>query len=327
MKRFPLPDAPAPAIEVRNVSKSYGAVRALSGITLSIPRGELFGLLGPNGAGKSTLINIVTGLVRRDGGEVRVFGYDVERDYRATRSLIGAVPQELVYDHFFTVRQSLRIQSGYYGVTRNDDWIEELLERLELKEHEKKTIRELSGGMKRRLLVAKAMVHRPPVLILDEPTAGVDVALRRSLWDLVRKVHAGGTTVVLTTHYLDEAEELCERVGIIHRGVFVALDRKEALMQQIHNRKVTLDFSVPMPRLPEELVKIGGSLSEDGRRATVLVDRSDGTLQRLLEVLGRSGLPLADLEVAGAGLEDVFLELTAEIRPAPAASAPAGSAR
>ena len=327
MKRVPLPDAPVPAIEVRNVSKSYGAVRALSGITLSIPRGELFGLLGPNGAGKSTLINIVTGLVRRDGGEVRVFGYDVERDYRATRSLIGAVPQELVYDHFFTVRQSLRIQSGYYGVIRNDDWIEELLERLELKEHEKKTIRELSGGMKRRLLVAKAMVHRPPVLILDEPTAGVDVALRRSLWDLVRQVHAGGTTVVLTTHYLDEAEELCERVGIIHRGVFVALDRKEALMQQIHNRKVTLDFSVPMPRLPEELVKIGGSLSEDGRRATVLVDRSDGTLQRLLEVLGRSGLPLADLEVAGAGLEDVFLELTAEIRPAPAASTPAGSVR
>ena len=326
MKKVLLPEPPVPAIEVRAVVKDYGALRALDGITLSIPRGELFGLLGPNGAGKSTLINIITGLVRRSGGEIRVFGYDVERDYRATRSLIGAVPQELVYDHFFTVRKTLQIQSGYYGVTRNDAWIEELLERLELKEHERKTIRELSGGMKRRLLVAKAMVHRPPILILDEPTAGVDVALRRSLWDLVREVHAAGTTVVLTTHYLDEAEELCERIGIIHRGVFVALDRKEVLMQQIHNRKVTLEFTSPLARLPEELAGIGGSLAADGRRATVLVDRSNGSLQKLLEVLGRSGLPLADLEVAGAGLEDVFLELTAETPPARTGASPAGEA-
>ena len=327
MKKVLLPEPPVPAIEVRAVVKNYGALRALDGITLSIPRGELFGLLGPNGAGKSTLINIITGLVRRSGGEIRVFGYDVERDYLATRSLIGAVPQELIYDHFFTVRKTLQIQSGYYGVTRNDAWIEELLERLELKEHERKTIRELSGGMKRRLLVAKAMVHRPPILILDEPTAGVDVALRRSLWDLVRQVHAAGTTVVLTTHYLDEAEELCERIGIIHRGVFVALDRKEVLMQQIHNRKVTLEFTSPLPRLPEELAGIGGSLAADGRRATVLVDRSNGSLQKLLEVLGRSGLPLADLEVAGAGLEDVFLELTAETPPTRAGASPGGEAR
>jgi ABC-2 type transport system ATP-binding protein len=327
VKKVTLPEPPVPAIEVRAVVKNYGALRALDGITLSIPRGELFGLLGPNGAGKSTLINIITGLVRRSAGEIRVFGYDVERDYRATRSLIGAVPQELVYDHFFTVRQTLQIQSGYYGVTRNGAWIEELLERLELKEHERKTIRELSGGMKRRLLVAKAMVHRPPILILDEPTAGVDVALRRSLWNLVRQVHAAGTTVVLTTHYLDEAEELCERIGIIHRGVFVALDRKEVLMQQIHNRKVSMEFTAPLARLPEELEGIGGSLAPGGRRATVLVDRSNGSLQRLLEVLGRSGLPLADLEVAGAGLEDVFLELTAEAPPARTEASPAGEHR
>ena len=159
MRKIPIPDPPVPAIQVRDVAKEYGAVRALNGITLSIPRGELFGLLGPNGAGKSTLINILTGLVRRTRGEARVFGYDVERDYRTTRALLGAVPQELIYDHFFTVRQTLAIQSGYYGVTGNEAWIEELLERLELKEHEGKTIRELSGGMKRRLLVAKAMVH------------------------------------------------------------------------------------------------------------------------------------------------------------------------
>ena len=295
---------------MRDVTKRYGTVQALDGITLSIPRGELFGLLGPNGAGKSTLINIVTGLVRRSAGDVKVFGYDVERDYLATRSLIGAVPQELVYDHFFTVRQTLKIQSGYYGLTRNGAWVEELLERLELKEQENKTIRELSGGMKRRLLVAKAMVHKPAILILDEPTAGVDVALRRSLWDLVRQVHAQGTTVVLTTHYLDEAEELCERVGIIDHGIFVALDRKEALMQQIHNRRVTLDFSVRVERLPEGLASLGGMLSEDGMRATLLVDRSDGSLQKLVDSLGREKLPLLDFQVAGAGLEDVFLELT-----------------
>jgi ABC-2 type transport system ATP-binding protein len=317
MKRPRIPDPPVPALEVRDVVKHYGAVRALDGITLSIARGELFGLLGPNGAGKSTLINILAGLVRRTSGEVRVFDYDVERDYRATRALLGVVPQELVYDHFFTVLQTLKIQSGYYGLARNREWIEELLERLELKEHQNKTIRELSGGMKRRLLVAKAMVHRPPILILDEPTAGVDVALRRSLWDLVREVHARGTTVVLTTHYLDEAEELCERVGIIHRGAFVALDRKEALMHQIQHRKVTLEFQSEVDRLPDELAHLGAGLEPGGRRATLLVDRSNGSLQRLVETLGRGGLPLSDIQVEGAGLEDVFLQLTAEPVGAP----------
>lgn len=327
MKKIPIPDPPVPALEVRDVSKNFGAVRALNGITLTIPRGELFGLLGPNGAGKSTLINIITGLVRRSSGDVKVFGYEVEKDYKATRSLLGAVPQELVYDHFFTVRQTLKIQSGYYGLTGNVAWVEELLERLELKEHENKTIRELSGGMKRRLLVAKAMVHKPAILILDEPTAGVDVALRRSLWDLVRQVHAQGTTVVLTTHYLDEAEELCERVGIINHGVFVALDRKETLMQQIHNRRVTLDLGARLEHLPEELSSLGAALSEDGRRITLLVDRSDGSLQRLVVALGRGSLGLVDFQVAGAGLEDVFLELTSEPGLGAQARGPAGVAR
>jgi len=327
LKKIPIPDPPVPALEVRDVSKNFGAVRALNGITLTIPRGELFGLLGPNGAGKSTLINIITGLVRRSSGDVKVFGYEVEKDYKATRSLLGAVPQELVYDHFFTVRQTLKIQSGYYGLTGNVAWVEELLERLELKEHENKTIRELSGGMKRRLLVAKAMVHKPAILILDEPTAGVDVALRRSLWDLVRQVHAQGTTVVLTTHYLDEAEELCERVGIINHGVFVALDRKETLMQQIHNRRVTLDLGARLEHLPEELSSLGAALSEDGRRITLLVDRSDGSLQRLVVALGRGSLGLVDFQVAGAGLEDVFLELTSEPGLGAQARGPAGVAR
>ena len=315
MKNITIPDPPVPALEVVSVAKSYGTVRALDGITLSIPRGELFGLLGPNGAGKSTLINIVAGLVRRSAGDVRVFGYDVERDYRTTRSLLGVVPQELVYDHFFTVRQTLKIQSGYYGLTGNGAWMEELLERLELKSHENMTIRELSGGMKRRLLVAKAMVHKPAILILDEPTAGVDVSLRRSLWELVRQVHAEGTTVVLTTHYLDEAEELCERVGIINHGRFVALDRKEALMQQIHNRRVTIELGARMERLSEDLAALGAALSDDGLRITLRVDRSDGSLQRLIAALNRHDIPLADLQVTGAGLEDVFLELTASDAP------------
>ena len=311
------------AVSVRDLVKTYPGTRktppveAVRGISFEVGAGELFGLLGPNGAGKSTLINIIAGLVRRTSGEVRVFDYDVERDYRATRALLGVVPQELVYDHFFTVLQTLKIQSGYYGLSRNRDWIEELLARLELKEHPHKTIRELSGGMKRRLLVAKAMVHRPPILILDEPTAGVDVALRRSLWELVREVHARGTTVVLTTHYLDEAEELCERVGIIHRGAVVALARKEALMHQIHHRKVTLEFPSRVDRLPEELAPLGASLEPGGRRATLLVDRSNGSLQRLVETLGRGGLPLSDIQVEGAGLEDVFLQLTAEPVGAP----------
>ncbi|HEU5181020.1 MAG TPA: ABC transporter ATP-binding protein [Candidatus Polarisedimenticolia bacterium] len=322
MKPVPLPDPSVPALDVRGVSKVYGTLQALDGITLTIARGELFGLLGPNGAGKSTLINIITGLVRRSAGNVKVFGYDVERDYKATRSLIGAVPQELIYDHFFTVRQTLKIQSGYYGLKNNGGWVEELMQRLELKEHENKTIRELSGGMKRRLLVAKAMVHHPAILILDEPTAGVDVALRRSLWDLVRQVHSEGTTVVLTTHYLEEAEELCDRIGIIDHGVFVALDRKEALMHRIHNRRVTLLFGARVERLPEELARLGGQLSHDGRRATLRVDRSDGSLQKMVESLGRWGLPLSDIEVAGAGLEDVFLELTARAgrQPRPAST-------
>jgi len=315
LKNITIPDPPVPALEVVSVAKSYGTVRALDGITLSIPRGELFGLLGPNGAGKSTLINIVAGLVRRSAGDVRVFGYDVERDYRTTRSLLGVVPQELVYDHFFTVRQTLKIQSGYYGLTGNGAWMEELLERLELKSHENMTIRELSGGMKRRLLVAKAMVHKPAILILDEPTAGVDVSLRRSLWELVRQVHAEGTTVVLTTHYLDEAEELCERVGIINHGRFVALDRKEALMQQIHNRRVTIELGARMERLSEDLAALGAALSDDGLRITLRVDRSDGSLQRLIAALNRHDIPLADLQVTGAGLEDVFLELTASDAP------------
>jgi ABC-2 type transport system ATP-binding protein len=315
LKNITIPDPPVPALEVDSVSKSYGEVRALDGITLSIPRGELFGLLGPNGAGKSTLINIIAGLVRRSSGRVRVFDYDVERDYRITRSLLGVVPQELVYDHFFTVRQTLKIQSGYYGLTGNGAWVEELLERLELKDHENKTIRELSGGMKRRLLVAKAMVHKPAILILDEPTAGVDVSLRRSLWELVRQVHSEGTTVVLTTHYLDEAEELCERVGIINHGRFVALDRKEALMQQIHNRRVTLELGARVDSLPEDLAALGAVLSEDHRRVTLRVDRSDGSLQRLVAALSLGNLPVADLQVTGAGLEDVFLELTAADTP------------
>lgn len=303
-----------PAIIVNALHKSYGDVRALAGIDLEIPAGSFFGLLGPNGAGKSTLIHVLTGLASPTSGTASVFGQDVVRDYRKTRRLIGIAPQEFNFDRFFSILDLLVYQGGYFGMPKKAarKRAEELLARFGLweKRHEKSP--RLSGGMKRRLLIAKAMIHDPPILILDEPTAGVDVALRRSLWELVREVHARGTTVVLTTHYLDEAEELCDRVGIIHRGAFVALDRKEALMHQIQHRKVTLEFTAPLDRLPEDLARLGAGLEPGGRRATLLVDRSNGSLQHLVETLGRGGLSLSDIQVEGAGLEDVFLQLTAE---------------
>ncbi|MBZ0125028.1 MAG: ABC transporter ATP-binding protein, partial [Rhodocyclaceae bacterium] len=210
-----------PAIRIEGVTKRFGGVQALAGVDLEIPQGEFFGLLGPNGAGKTTLISALAGLVRPDAGRLAVMGHDVVSDYRAARRQLGVVPQELVFDPFFTVRESLEIQSGYFGIRDNAAWIDEILENLDLTEKAGTNMRQLSGGMKRRVLVAQALVHRPPVIVLDEPTAGVDVELRQGLWNFVRRLNRDGHTIVLTTHYLEEAESLCGRIAMLKQGRIV----------------------------------------------------------------------------------------------------------
>ncbi|MGH8720591.1 MAG: ABC transporter ATP-binding protein [Burkholderiales bacterium] len=219
-----------PAIEVRGVEKRYGALPALAGVTLAVHQGEFFGLLGPNGAGKTTLINIVAGLSRASAGSVAVLGADVVADYRRARRTLGVVPQELVFDPFFTVRETLRFQSGYFGIRSNDAWIDEVMHHLDLDGKAEANMRSLSGGMKRRVLVAQALVHKPPVIVLDEPTAGVDVELRQGLWQFVRRLNRDGHTIVLTTHYLEEAEEHCQRIAMLKAGRVVALDTTRNLL-------------------------------------------------------------------------------------------------
>jgi len=220
----------AVAVSVVDVVKRFGALTALNGVSLEIQSGEFFGLLGPNGAGKTTLISCLAGLARPDAGRLSVLGHDVQGDYRAARSCLGVVPQELVFDPFFSVRETLRIQSGYFGLRRNDDWIDEILANLDLTAKADTNMRRLSGGMKRRVLVAQALVHRPPVIVLDEPTAGVDVELRQSLWQFIRRLNGEGHTIILTTHYLEEAEALCGRIALLKSGQVVALDRTANLM-------------------------------------------------------------------------------------------------
>lgn len=220
----------AAAVSIVDVVKRFGALQALAGVSLEIPEGDFFGLLGPNGAGKTTLISSLAGLVRPDSGTLSVMGYDVIRDFREARRRLGVVPQELVFDPFFNVRETLRIQSGYFGIRKNDDWIDEILANLDLTGKADVNMRRLSGGMKRRVLVAQALVHKPPVIVLDEPTAGVDVELRQGLWQFIRRLNDEGHTIILTTHYLEEAEALCNRIGLMKQGRLVALDTTANLM-------------------------------------------------------------------------------------------------
>jgi ABC-2 type transport system ATP-binding protein len=304
------PRAPTPAISVRELTKSYGASTALRGVSFEIAAGEMFGLLGPNGAGKTTLISILTGLVRRTSGAAEIFGMDVTRDYRTTRSLVGVVPQELIVDHFFSVRRALEIHSGYYGRAGNGPWIRHLMDRLDLTPHADKKITALSGGMKRRLLVAKALVHQPRVLILDEPTAGVDVGLRQSLWEFVREIHESGTTVLLTTHYIEEAEEHCQRIGIIDEGRLIALDRTENLLSLLSEKRVTFTLASPVSAVPPPLLRLGAELLPDRLHVVATVASADGDLSEVMAALRQSGLEVRDVEVRRADLEDVFLHLT-----------------
>ena len=292
------------AIEALNVEKRYGALQALAGVSLAVAEGEFFGLLGPNGAGKTTLISIIAGLVRASAGQVRVMGSDVITDYRRARRLLGVVPQELVFDPFFTVRETLSIQSGYYGLRNNDAWIDEVIHHLDLGAKADANMRTLSGGMKRRVLVAQALVHRPPVIVLDEPTAGVDVELRQGLWQFVRRLNRDGHTIVLTTHYLEEAEELCDRIAMLKAGRVVALDSTRNLLENFSG--LVLRLRLDRETLPEGLAA-EVLASEGGRFALRL--RDYGALEQVLHRLRESGATIRELDLEPPDLEEVFLRV------------------
>jgi ABC-2 type transport system ATP-binding protein len=297
----------SPAISVTDVHKKYGAFEALRGVSLDIAPGEFFGLLGPNGAGKTSLISIVAGLNRPSAGTVRVMGHDVVTDYRAARRALGVVPQELVFDPFFTVRETLRLTSGYYGLARNDDWIDEILAHLDLTAKADANMRALSGGMKRRVLVAQALVHRPPVIVLDEPTAGVDVELRQTLWKFVRRLNREGHTIVLTTHYLEEAQELCGRIAMLKQGRVVALARTADLLGRFGGGTVRLRLSgAPFPEGLRGL--LAGEPAADGRIALRLEDWQ--ALEPVLARLREAGSRIDEME--HTDLEDVFVKIMAQ---------------
>ncbi|MEZ5920832.1 MAG: ABC transporter ATP-binding protein [Parvularculaceae bacterium] len=304
----------ASAISARNLKKTYAATKkspakeALKGINLDIPVGSIFGLLGPNGAGKSTFINTLAGLVRKTSGEVSVWGFDIDRNSRQARASIGVVPQEINMDVFFTPKEALDIQAGLYGVPKNARKTMEILTALGLADKADAYVRMLSGGMKRRLLVAKAMVHAPPVLILDEPTAGVDIELRKQLWDYVLSLHAKGVTIVLTTHYLEEAQELCDRIAIIHQGDVVACEPTAKLVSSLDS-KTLLVTPVDALQSAPTLDPYSAELKKDGRIA-IPYQPSKGDVGAILERLSVAGVSVRDLTTVEADLEDVFLELT-----------------
>ncbi len=301
---------PEAAISIRDLQKTYrGGKRALDGITLDVPRGGIFGLLGPNGAGKSTLINILAGLVSKSGGSASIWGFDIDVHPRNAKRSIGVVPQEILFDPFFTPREALEIQAGLYGIPRADRRTLELLRAVRLEDKADAYARTLSGGMKRRLLVAKAMVHSPPILVLDEPTAGVDVELRQQLWDYVRGLNAQGVTIVLTTHYLEEAEQLCDRIGIINHGRLIANEATRVLVGMAQEKvvEVTVDRDVLVPLDAPCFDKIELS----GERTLAITYRKDRVnAGEVLAALQKEGLGIVDVSTREADLEDVFLNLT-----------------
>jgi len=305
------------AIEVADVFKRYAShragVTALDGVSLRVEQGEFFGLLGPNGAGKTTLISIIAGLARATSGRAWVMGHDVVDDYRAARRALGVVPQELVFDPFFSVRETLRNQSGYFGIRNNDAWIDEVMANLDLTGKADANMRALSGGMKRRVLVAQALVHRPPVIVLDEPTAGVDVELRQGLWAFVRRLNAEGHTIVLTTHYLEEAQELCGRIGMLRSGRLVALDRTRVLIDRLAGVQMSLRLSGELPAELREQV-----IDEKAGRVTLRLAQP-GEVEAVLAACRAAGVGVEEIEVGHADLEDVFLQLMQDERARAAA--------
>lgn len=293
-----------PAIRVSDLRKRFGATQALDGVSLDVQPGEFFGLLGPNGAGKTTLISILAGLARADSGHAAIMGHDVVRDYRQSRRALGVVPQELVYDPFFNVRETLHIQSGYFGLRHNDDWIDEIMHHLDLVQHANKNTQNLSGGMKRRLLVAQALVHKPPVIVLDEPTAGVDVDLRRSLWEFVSRLNREGHTVLLTTHYLEEAEALCGRIAMLKSGRVVACDTTRNLLQLTneHSAQLRLDRDDVPTAWQDRLVR-----DADGCWRVNFSEYTE--LETLLAALRLGGVRVTEMHLQEPDLEDVFTDI------------------
>ncbi|OYW13893.1 MAG: multidrug ABC transporter ATP-binding protein [Rhodospirillales bacterium 12-54-5] len=303
-----------PAIRIQNLTKTYrdrksGDTKlALKGITMDIPRGSFFGLLGPNGAGKSTLINIMAGTVLKSSGTVEINGHDITTNRKAASLSIGIVPQELVLDTFFTVRQALEITAGYYGIPKDKRHTDAIIDAMGLRDKADSPSRRLSGGMRRRLLIGKALVHTPGVLVLDEPTAGVDVELRRSLWEYVRKLNKAGTTILLTTHYLEEAEELCDEIAIINHGGIIARDRKDTLMQGIDSKEVAFTLETPITELPNNLTGLDASIRAG--KLVVKYKPSESHMDTILARLREAGLAIRDISTHEVDLEDLFVRLT-----------------
>lgn len=304
-----------PAISFQTVSKTYpptkqqraqglNGLKAVDQVDFQIEQGEFFGLLGPNGAGKTSLISMLAGLSRPTSGAISVHGFDVQRDYAQARRQLGIVPQELVFDPFFNVRESLRIQSGYFGIKNNDAWIDELLHSLGLADKAEANLRQLSGGMKRRVLVAQALVHKPPVIVLDEPTAGVDVELRQTLWQFVARLNKEGCTVLLTTHYLEEAEALCQRIAMLKQGRVIALDRTSELLKSAASNVLRFKTDAELPLDIARHARVTG-------RIVQLPAKDAHEVEQLLAALRQAGVTVEDVEMRKADLEDVFIDLMA----------------
>ena len=294
-----------PAIQIDQVHKSFGAFEALKGIDLTIAQGEFFALLGPNGAGKSTLINLLAGLLRPTSGTLKVMGHDVVNDYRNARRLLGVVPQELVFDPFFNVREMLRFQAGYFGFGKeNDGWVDEVIESLGLTDKAYTNMRQLSGGMKRRALIAQALAHKPPVVVLDEPTAGVDVELRQMLWEFIKRLNREGHTIILTTHYLEEAETLCSRVAMLKQGKVVALDSTHNLLNRVPGKNLRLRLTTSS--LPASLTPLL-RWQDEGHYTFALAEVAQ--IEFVLSELRNADIKVEDMELIEVDLEDVFMEI------------------
>lgn len=297
------------AIVFKNIKKSYGSVKAVNGINLTIYQGEFFGLLGPNGAGKSTLINMLAGIVKSTSGSIKAMGFDVEKNYQEARHSLGIVPQELVFDPFFNVREMLRFQAGYFGKGReNYDWIDEVLERLDLTEKAFTNMRQLSGGMKRRALIAQALAHRPPIIVLDEPTAGVDVELRQRLWSFMKDLNQSGHTIVLTTHYLEEAENLCKRIAMVNRGKLVALDDTKKLIRKNSSKNLNIKIDSKDVQKVLKILK-NFKVFIENEILTITLEELD-ELNNIIVLLKKNKIKFFDIQTTEPDLEKVFLQMT-----------------
>ncbi|WP_439109821.1 ABC transporter ATP-binding protein [Lentibacter sp.] len=302
-------------VEIDNLQKTYeGGFKALKGVSLNIGQGEILALLGPNGAGKTTLISVLCGLVSPSGGQARIGGHDIVADYRAARRLVGLVPQEIALEPFTKVIDTVRFSRGLFGLKRDDAKIEQILKQLSLWDKRDNRTRQLSGGMKRRVLIAKALAHEPRVLFLDEPTAGVDVELRRDMWETVAKLKADGVTIILTTHYIEEAEAIADRIGVINKGALLLVEGKDALMERMGSKELRISLRAPVQAVPDRLATYDLALADDGATLVYTYDtKGEGTgITALLADLSQAGLKLADLKTTQSSLEDIFVGLTAE---------------